>query len=205
MGARPHSSRPSIVPNLPFDISTKNCTISAAGSNFLGNMPSYAALCFAVLTLSGLVRTDSAVFSQFIGATTASPPDPAISNGAFDFSLCTNFLHGLPALTGLDASASTQVQQQQVDGVCQFCTSLGQSRIDSCCPQATSSACFDQFGAKAAETAPASASATPIETSASDSSSSSDNGAVIAKVRLQCAIAVDADCCRIQISLPVPS
>ncbi|KAF7510717.1 hypothetical protein GJ744_006083 [Endocarpon pusillum] len=148
-------------------------------------MPFYsvAFLCVAVLVPFAHVRADSAAFSQFIGATTASGP----SSGDLvpSFNICTNYLHGLPALTSLQSSYSTQIEQMAVDGVCRFCTGLDQSRIDSCCGQATSSACFDQFaGANTARTTPASASATRTATSAGGSSvmpTNSSNRGVIAR------------------------
>ncbi|ERF74443.1 hypothetical protein EPUS_03881 [Endocarpon pusillum Z07020] len=148
-------------------------------------MPFYSAafLCVAVLVPFAHVRADSTVFSQFIGATTAS--GPSSGDLAPSFTLCTNYLHGLPALTSLPSSLSTQLEQQAVDGVCQFCTSLDQSRIDSCCRQATSSACFDQFaGANTVRTTPASASATPTATSAGGPTlmpPNSSNSGVIAR------------------------
>lgn len=152
-------------------------------------MPSYSAilLCLALLNPLAHVQADSTVFSQFVGATTASYPSSGTL--AAEFSGCTNYLHVLVPLTGVSPSESTQVEQQYVDGVCQLCTSVGQSRIDSCCGQATSSACFDKFAAaNVAQTTPASAIATPTGTSAGSSTStpsSSSNGGVIAKVRLQ--------------------
>jgi hypothetical protein len=163
-------------------------------------------LCLAALTPFAVVQADSTVFSQFIGATTAS--GPSSGDLATSFTLCTNFLHGLPVLTNLASSLSTQLEQVAVDGVCQICTSIGQSRIDSCCGQATSSACFDQFaGSNAAQTAPASVSATPTATSAgglSSTPSSSSNGGIIAKVRPQYMVVIDADPFRTRTSSPVP-
>jgi hypothetical protein len=95
-----------------------------------------------------------------------------------------------------------------VDGVCEFCTGLEKSRIDSCCPQATSSACFDQFaGANAAQTEPASAMATPTATSTGGLSltpTSSANSGVIAKVRPKYMIVMDTKLPRIRISLAAP-
>jgi len=150
-------------------------------------MPFYPAahLCLAVLMSSMHVQADSAVFSNFIGATTAS--GPSSGNLGYSFLLCEDFLHQLPGFADFPPKYSTQLQQGMVDGVCQFCTSLEQSRIDSCCPQATSSACFDQFvGVNAAQTRPASAVVTPTATLPGGSSlkpTSSSNSGVIAKVR----------------------
>ena len=97
----------------------------------------------ALSTLFSLIQADSAVFSQYFGATTASLPSGATQSAYF--SICTNIVHGLPALTGISPSESSQLAQEAVDGVCQLCTSLEQSRIDSCCAVASSSACFEQF------------------------------------------------------------
>lgn len=150
-------------------------------------MHSYQAalLCLAVLTPFARVQADSTVFSQFIGATTAS--GPSSGDLAVSFTICTNALHGLPALTSLSPSESTQLEQEAVDIVCQACTSVDQSRVDSCCAQATSSACFAQFAASnAAQTTPASASAFPTATTVGGSSStpsSSSNSGVIAQNR----------------------
>ncbi|KIW87368.1 uncharacterized protein Z519_12004 [Cladophialophora bantiana CBS 173.52] len=155
---------------------------------------SAALLCLAVLAPFAPVQADSSVFSQFIGATVA--PTPTDTSAIPYFTICTNYLHGLPALTDLSPSESTQLEQVAVDGVCQFCTSLGQSRVDSCCAQATSSACFDQFAAanaNAAQTTPASASATPTTALTGDSgttASSSSNAGVIGKASLRNSSAV---------------
>ncbi|KIW28330.1 uncharacterized protein PV07_08003 [Cladophialophora immunda] len=145
-------------------------------------MPSYrAALVFlAALTPFAYVHADSSVFSQFFGATTASPP--SATDSLYLYTICTNAIHGLPALTGLPLSESIQLEQVAVDAVCAGCTSLGQSRIDSCCAQATSSACFDQFAAaNAAQTTPASASATPtaLTGDSGTTASSSSNGGIV--------------------------
>lgn len=151
-------------------------------------MPFYSAalLCLAVLISLTHVQADSTVFSKFIGATTASGPSSGDLASIY-FSGCTNYLHGLLALTDVPYSLSTQLEQQYVDGACLICTSLDQSRIDSCCGQATSSACFDKFdSANAAQITPASAIVTPTATSAGASSltpTSSSNGGVTAKVR----------------------
>lgn len=95
-------------------------------------------------TLVSIVRADSSMFSQFIGATTV--PATFAGDLVTSATICTNYLHGLPETSGLPASAASQVFQEEVDGVCQFCTSLGQTRVDSCCGQASSSACFASFG-----------------------------------------------------------
>lgn len=151
-------------------------------------MPSCSAvlLCLAFLTPFAQVQADSTVFSQFVGATTASYPSSGTL--ALQFSGCTGYLHGLVLLTALSPSQSAQHKQSYVDDVCELCTSVGQSRIDSCCGQATSTACFDKFAtANVAQTMPASANGTPTSTSARGSASmpsSSSNGGVIAKVRL---------------------
>lgn len=106
-------------------------------------------LCYQVLLFAfvAVTRADSSMFSQFIGATTV----PATFTGDLVTSatICTNYLHGLPNTSGLPASAASQVFQQEVDGVCQFCTSLGQTRVDNCCGQASSSVCFASFGGDA--------------------------------------------------------
>lgn len=126
-------------------------------------LPSASFIYLAVLASLTYVQADSSVFSQFIGATTAS--GPSSGDLATSFSICTNYLHGLPALTSLTPDLSTQLEQVAVDGVCDFCTGLDQSRIESCCGQTTSSACFDQFAGKAALSTPASADATATPTS----------------------------------------
>ncbi|KAH0845476.1 hypothetical protein AYO21_01888 [Fonsecaea monophora] len=148
-------------------------------------MPSYRAalLYLAVLTRIAYVLADSSVFSQFIGSTVAPVPTLSDDLASSYFTICTNYIHGLPALSDLPVSESMNLEQIAVDGVCQFCTSVGQSRIDSCCAQATSSACFDQFAAaNAGRTTPASASAEPTALTTGTSgptASSSSNGGII--------------------------
>ncbi|OAP58646.1 hypothetical protein AYL99_07736 [Fonsecaea erecta] len=148
-------------------------------------MRSYSAallLGLAALTPVTPVQADSTVFSQFFGATTANPP--SATDSLYLFTICTNAVHGLPVLTDLSHSESIQLEQVAVDAVCQGCTGLGQTRIDSCCALATSSACFDQFAAEnnAAQSTPASASASTTGLTAGDSSptaGTSPNGAVM--------------------------
>lgn len=104
----------------------------------------YSAL---LLAFVGVIRADSALFSQFIGATTV--PATFGTDLVASVEACTDYIHGLPNTSGLPASGASQIFQQEVDGVCQFCTSLGQTRVDSCCGQASSSACFASFGGDA--------------------------------------------------------
>ena len=104
----------------------------------------YHGLLFAFVAVT---RADSSMFSQFIGATTV--PATFTGNLVTSATICTNYLHGLPNTLSLPASAASQVFQQEVDGVCQFCTSLGQTRVDNCCGQAISSVCFASFGGDA--------------------------------------------------------
>jgi hypothetical protein len=137
-------------------------------------MPCHSAFLLGLAALTTLthVQADSTVFSQYIGATTASAPSD--TGLAYDYTICTNYLHGLPALTAIPSSLSSQLQQEAVDGVCQICGSVSQSRIDSCCAQATSSACFGQFAASNdSPTTPASVSATPTAVSGGSDDSSS--------------------------------
>ncbi|EED12806.1 hypothetical protein TSTA_053240 [Talaromyces stipitatus ATCC 10500] len=79
----------------------------------------YQAVLFAFVTVS---RADSAMFSQFIGATAV----PATFTGdlAASATICTNYLHGIPETSGLPASAASQVFQQEVDGDRQESTSV---------------------------------------------------------------------------------
>ena len=127
-------------------------------------MPSFLAVVFSLGLLAPLahVQADSVVFSQFIGNTVATGPT-GTGLAAVSFSACTHYLHALPALSGLQRPYSVQNEQMFVDGACQFCTGLAQTRIDSCCAESTSSACFASFagGAGAAQSGPASVAATP--------------------------------------------
>jgi hypothetical protein len=136
--------------------------------------------CLVLSTQLSLARGDSQIFSQYAGAptVTAAFTGSAASYLSGSFTICTNYLHGLPALSGYQGSIVAQLEQEAADGVCQFCTSLDLSRIDSCCAQPTSSLCFDQFAAQtdpitsmatAAATATATATAsTPTNTKASN-------------------------------------
>jgi hypothetical protein len=122
-------------------------------------------LSLAVLAQLSAAQVNSALFSQYIGATTATAhfAGPSASLQSLDLTICTNYLHGLAAIpTNLPASALPPLIQIQVDGVCQICTSVSQSRIDSCCGVSTSVDCFDKFtaGGGAAQTTPAAAGAT---------------------------------------------
>ena len=106
----------------------------------------------AVFTQLSLAQDNSELFSQYIGAPTASAAfdGTSASYQSDSFTICTNYLHGLvnPTMAGLPTSAFPQLEQEQVDGVCQFCTSLSQSRVDSCCAVASSVNCFEQFAAQ---------------------------------------------------------
>jgi hypothetical protein len=137
-----------------------------------------AILSLSLLAQLSLAQETSALFSQYIGAATATAQfaGPSASEQSFSLTLCTNYLHGLAAIpTALPSSALAQIVQVQVDGVCEFCTSVSQSRIDSCCGVATSVDCFDKFTAGgAAQTTPASAGAT---TTPGSNSASATGGA----------------------------
>jgi len=171
-------------------------------------MPSFSANLIYLAALAPFmhVQADSTVFSHFIGATTASAPSGALVTS---FSICTDYLQGLPPLTNIAFDQSTLLEQMAVDGVCRYCTSVNQARIDSCCGQATSSACFDHFGGSSAvPTTPAFGSTVPTATAAgglSSTHSNVSNGGVIAKVCQQYMVVIDADPRRTNISLLVPS
>lgn len=129
-------------------------------------------LSLAVLTQLSAAQDSSALFSQYIGATTATADfsGPSASDQSFSLTVCTNYLHGLAAIpTNLPATALAALVQVQVDGVCEICTSVSQSRIDSCCAVSTSVDCFDKFtaGGGAAQTTPAAAGATTTPGSSS--------------------------------------
>jgi hypothetical protein len=150
-------------------------------------MPLYSAALLCLIVLVSLIdaQGDSAIFSQFIGATTASGLSADYPGVAF--AICTDYLRSLSPYTEETLPThSSQLQQIMVEGVCQLCTSVEQSRVDSCCAQATSSACFDQFVVgDAAQTTPASALVTPTATPTGESSLapiSSPNGGVATKV-----------------------
>lgn len=121
------------------------------------------ALPLVFLAKLSIAQDSSALFSQYIGATTAtatfSGPDAPIQSIAF--TACTNYLHGLAAIPlDLPATALGPIIQVQVDGVCEVCKSVEQTRIDSCCAVATSVNCFGQFKDGGPKTTPASNSAT---------------------------------------------
>ena len=99
----------------------------------------------AVFTQLSLAQDNSELFSQYIGAPTASAAfdGTSASYQSDTFTICTNYIHGLP-----NPSDMPQLEQVQVDGVCRICTSLSQSRIDSCCAVASSVDCFEQFAAQ---------------------------------------------------------
>jgi len=103
----------------------------------------------AVFTQLSLAQDNSELFSQYIGAPTASAAfdGPSAAYQSSFFTICTNYIHGLPNPV-LATSADPQLEQMQVDGVCEFCTSLSQSRVDSCCAVASSVNCFEQFAAQ---------------------------------------------------------
>jgi hypothetical protein len=126
---------------------------------------SQALLSLPVLAQLVLGQENSQLFSQYIGATTATAhfTGSSASEQSVYLTICTNYLHGLAAIpTDLPATALASLDQIQVDGVCQICTSVSQSRIDSCCGVSTSVDCFDKFksGGSAAQTTPPSVSAT---------------------------------------------
>ncbi|KAF2430874.1 hypothetical protein EJ08DRAFT_697082 [Tothia fuscella] len=106
-----------------------------------------------------LALASSEAFSQYFGSPTATANfnGDSASIQSFSFTICTNHGHALqtPYTQAALTSINPQLAQQQADGVCQLCTSLSQSRIDSCCGVATSVDCFAQFapGNKVKETA----------------------------------------------------
>ena len=122
-------------------------------------------LSLPLLAQLAIGQENSQLFSQYIGATIAtahfSGPTPSLRS--ISFTACINYLHGLAAIpTDLSSTAEAPIIQVQVDGVCEICTSVSQSRIDSCCGVSTSVDCFDQFksGGTAAQTTPPSVTAT---------------------------------------------
>ncbi|OKL58764.1 hypothetical protein UA08_05584 [Talaromyces atroroseus] len=119
---------------------------------------------FSLLSLS---HADSVLFSQFVGATAI--PATYVGTLSEAMSICTNYIHQIPNPSGLPATAFSQIFQEDVDGVCKFCSSLAQTRIDSCCGQASSSACFAGFGGDAV----------PATASASTTASTSAGGSTI--------------------------
>jgi hypothetical protein len=95
-------------------------------------------------------QANSDIFSQYIGATATSVifVGTGASYQSDGFTMCTNYAHGLnnPShFSGVATSYIPQLEQEQADGVCQFCTSLSLSRVDSCCAVASSVDCFGQF------------------------------------------------------------
>jgi hypothetical protein len=124
--------------------------------------------CLVFLTQLSLAQENSQLFSQYVGAPTATAvfDGPSASEQSQSFTICTNYLHELLPIAILNSAATSmipQLEQIQVDGVCQFCTSVQQSRIDSCCAQPTSVDCFEQFAAQATPTTgEATATANPV-------------------------------------------
>ena len=129
----------------------------------------------AVLARLSLAQDNSQIFSQYIGAPTASAAfnGPSASLSSAFFKGCTNYIHGLQGLSALPSSASVELNQVQVHGVCQLCTSVQQSRVDSCCAQPTSVDCFGKF---ANQQAPATAAATPTTNGALATSATAPSG-----------------------------
>jgi hypothetical protein len=94
---------------------------------------------------------------------------------SISFMGCTNFAHALqPAPTNAATSAIRQLEQVQVDGICQLCTSLSQSRVDSCCAVPSSVDCFESFAPGVAQKTPAS---TPASTTPAGSPATATGGA----------------------------
>lgn len=113
----------------------------------------------AIAALLVLAQADSAVFSQYFGAATVTASlDPTLSAG---LAICTNLAHAFAAPQAVYTSYNDQLAQGNADAVCQLCTSLSQSRIDSCCAVPTSVECFKQFAPSGkAQKTPATNSAT---------------------------------------------
>ncbi|KAK3986157.1 hypothetical protein QBC44DRAFT_373464 [Cladorrhinum sp. PSN332] len=120
-----------------------------------------------LLSLGMLARQsladDSDLFSQYAGAPTVTAKFDGryaeLSSAAFKG--CTNFLHILtPASEYARTSDIAREKTIQVDDVCLVCTSVQLSRVDSCCGQPNSVACFDQFTPGGTVTAPPTSSRT---------------------------------------------
>ena len=135
----------------------------------------------AIAALLVLAQADSAVFSQYFGAATVTASiDPTLSAG---LAICTNLAHAFPAPQAVYTSYNDQLAQGNADAVCQLCTSLSQSRIDSCCAVPTSVECFKQFAPSGkAQKTPATNSATgtgtanPFSATASTIATKSSSG-----------------------------
>lgn len=144
-------------------------------------------ICLGLLARLPTVMADSQLFSKFAGAPTitAAFQGPSASLQSTHFTICTNFLHGLPNPDTLAiTSIIPQLQQQEADGVCQVCTSLDISRVDSCCAQPTSVACFQQFAAVGA---------TPTDVASTPANTKASNGVRIDTVRGTWGLRTDAN------------
>lgn len=111
-------------------------------------------LCLAFSTPLSLAQENSQLFSQFAGAPTVTANFNGSSATLLSslFTICTNAIHALQPVNVAATSAVPQLEQEQVDGVCEVCVSVEISRIDSCCAQPTSVACFEQFAAQTTST-----------------------------------------------------
>lgn len=129
-----------------------------------------------LFTQLSLAQENSQYFFQFAGAPTVTAvfSGAGASRQSASSTMCTNYLHDLDPVAYLPTSAVPQIVQEQVDGVCEICTGVDLSRIDSCCAQPTSAACFEQF---AAQTTPANniatAAANPVTATAGASTPAS--------------------------------
>lgn len=131
--------------------------------------PFFIVICLGLLARLPAVMADSQMFSKFAGAPTITGAfqGQSASFQSAHFTICTNFLHGLPNPDTLPITDITQLQQQEADAVCQVCTSIDISRVDSCCAQPTSVACFQQFVAVGA---------TPTDSASTSANTKASNG-----------------------------
>jgi len=137
----------------------------------------FTVICLGLLARFPTVMADSQLFSKFAGAPTITRAfqGQSASFQSAEFTICTNYLHGLLNLdTYPITSTIPQLQQLQADGVCQFCTSIDISRVDSCCAQPTSVACFQQFAAVGA---------TPTDSASTSANTKASTGVRVDTVR----------------------
>jgi hypothetical protein len=136
------------------------------------------------LTQLSLAQQNSELFSLYLGASAATATFDGLSADLQSsyLKICTNYVHALPNPTAaaIHTSMYAQFEQEQVDGLCQLCTSLSQSKVDSCCSVATSVDCFFA-GQKAPATNKATSTGSSSTATATTKSSSGNKVDVVSR------------------------
>lgn len=116
-------------------------------------------LLIAAFSSTGLANFAGDPFSYYIGSSvTATFASTASQSSLLD--VCTNYISAIQDTSAPSTTTATELNMADARNVCQYCTSLSQSRVDSCCAKTDSAEWASCFASAANGKAQATAGAT---------------------------------------------